>query len=232
MTVSFPPRRLVLLLVAALLAAPPAARAASGVPASAVWPLTPRPVVVSRFAPPEQRFGRGHRGVDLLGRPGQPVRAAVPGTVSFAGVVAGRPVVVVRHGRTRTTYQPVAAEVDRGQPVQAGQRLGLLLAAGSHCAPRACLHWGLIEDAETYLDPLSLLGAGPVRLLPLVPTGGLFGGSTTDTFGAAGPTAPRMGVAAWSFRQPARGESLPDRPAVDGWARTLTPAGVPDGRHA
>ena len=36
--------------------------------------------------------------------------------------------------------------------------------------PAACLHWGLIEgdgDARTYLDPLSLVGGGPVRLLPL-----------------------------------------------------------------
>ena len=40
----------------------------------------------------------------------------------------------------------------------------------SHCFPAACLHWGLIEgtgDGQVYLDPLSLVGGGPVRLLPL-----------------------------------------------------------------
>lgn len=35
----------------------------------------------------------------------------------------------------------------------------------SHCFPRACLHWGWLRG-ETYLDPLELVGAGPVRLVP------------------------------------------------------------------
>ena len=37
--------------------------------------------------------------------------AALPGRVSFAGRVAGKPVVVVDHGATRTTYEPVLALV-------------------------------------------------------------------------------------------------------------------------
>ena len=48
--------------------------------------------------------------------------------------------------------------------------LGRLTVTDSHCFPAACLHWGLIEgtgDDQTYLDPLTLLGGGPVRLLPL-----------------------------------------------------------------
>ncbi len=52
----------------------------------------------------------------------------------------------------------------------AGDVLGRLVVADSHCFPAACLHWGLIEgsgDDQTYLDPLSLVGGGPVRLLPL-----------------------------------------------------------------
>ena len=44
--------------------------------------------------------------------------------------------------------------------------MGTLELPGSHCFPRACLHWGWLEG-ETYLDPLRLVGAGPVRLLPL-----------------------------------------------------------------
>jgi hypothetical protein len=35
-----------------------------------------------------------------------------------------------------------------------------------HCFPATCLHWGLIVG-ETYVDPLTLVGGGPVRLLPL-----------------------------------------------------------------
>jgi murein DD-endopeptidase MepM/ murein hydrolase activator NlpD len=131
-----------------------------------VWPLQPEPVVVHAFDPPDSPYGAGHRGVDLLGSVGQPVLAALPGMVTFAGLLAGRGVVVVNHGATRTTYEPVSATVTVGTPVPAGSQVGTLELAGSHCFPRACLHWGWIEG-KTYLDPLRLVGAGPVRLLPL-----------------------------------------------------------------
>jgi murein DD-endopeptidase MepM/ murein hydrolase activator NlpD len=132
-----------------------------------VWPLAPRPEVVRGFDPPDAPWGAGHRGVDLLGRAGEPVRSALAGRVSWSGVLAGRGVVVVDHGATRTTYEPLDARVPVGTAVAAGDRIGRLAAVGSHCLPRACLHWGWIEG-ETYLDPLRLVGAaGPVRLLPV-----------------------------------------------------------------
>jgi murein DD-endopeptidase MepM/ murein hydrolase activator NlpD len=155
----------VLSVVPALLPAP-----ALGTPGDAdpvgVWPLHPTPQVVDGFDPPLDPWGSGHRGVDLLGSVGQPVLAALPGRVAFAGMLAGRGVVVVSHGDTRTTYEPVSAEVSVGDAVIAGGRLGQLEAFGSHCFPRACLHWGWLRG-ETYLDPLDLVGGGPVRLLPL-----------------------------------------------------------------
>lgn len=131
-----------------------------------VWPLDPRPPVVRGFDPPETTWGSGHRGVDLLGHRGQPVRAAKAGRITFAGRLAGRGVVVVDHGGVRTTYEPVTAEVHAGDRVGRGQRIGALQVGGSHCFPRACLHWGLLRG-DTYLDPLMLVGGGPVRLLPL-----------------------------------------------------------------
>lgn len=131
-----------------------------------VWPLQPEPEVVAGFDPPDSPFGAGHRGVDLLGHVGQPVLAALPGTIGFAGSLAGRGVVVVDHGATRTTYEPVTAVVEVGASVAAGAPIGTLELTQSHCFPRACLHWGWLEG-ETYLDPLRLVGAGPVRLLPL-----------------------------------------------------------------
>lgn len=131
-----------------------------------VWPLEPAPEVVAGFDPPSSTWGAGHRGVDLLGRPGQPVRAALAGVVSFAGSIAGRGVVVVDHGDTRTTYEPLTPGARVGDAVAAGDRIGVLALPGSHCLPRACLHWGWLRGT-TYLDPLRLVGAGPVRLLPL-----------------------------------------------------------------
>src|ERR687893_3182208 len=71
------------------------------------WPLRPRPAVVRAFDKPAQNWLPGHRGVDLAGAAGQTVLAAGPGTVVFAGSVAGKPVVSIDHpGGFRTTYEP------------------------------------------------------------------------------------------------------------------------------
>lgn len=158
--------RLPLLLALVLLLCRPLSAGAAETDPVGVWPLVPQPEVVSGFDPPDDPYGAGHRGVDLLGTAGQPVRTALPGRVSWSGTLAGRGVVVVSHGPTRTTYEPVEGSVPVGTEVGTGDRIGTLQLVGSHCFPRACLHWGWLEG-ETYLDPLRLVGAGPVRLLPL-----------------------------------------------------------------
>jgi murein DD-endopeptidase MepM/ murein hydrolase activator NlpD len=131
-----------------------------------VWPLSPRPPVAKGFDPPASTWGAGHRGVDLLGHVGQPVHASLSGKVTFAAPLAGRGVVVVDHGGVRTTYEPVSASVSVGDLVDRGGVIGTLQRSGSHCFPQACLHWGLLRG-DSYLNPLILVGAGPIRLLPL-----------------------------------------------------------------
>jgi murein DD-endopeptidase MepM/ murein hydrolase activator NlpD len=153
-------------LVLAVLLGSPAPSSAGPDRAEGVWPLVPDPEVVRGFEPPPHPFAAGHRGVDLAARPGQAVRSALPGTVGFAGSIGGKPVVTVLHGGRRTTDEPVEATVERGQEVAAGAVLGRLTLTDSHCFPAACLHWGLLRGEE-YLDPLTLIGSGPVRLLPL-----------------------------------------------------------------
>ena len=113
------PRSLAGLLLAGLGGAGPPRRAGDRDPVG-TWPLDPRPEVVATFDPPDDPWGAGHRGVDLAGRVGQAVRAALPGEVVFAGRVAGKPVVTVSHGDTRTTYEPVVASVAVGARVAAG----------------------------------------------------------------------------------------------------------------
>jgi murein DD-endopeptidase MepM/ murein hydrolase activator NlpD len=144
---------------------------------AALWPVGARPVVVRGWEPPASEYGPGHRGVDLAAAAGAPVRAVAPGRVSFAGRVAGRGVIAVELDGTgdpplRTTYEPVRAEVEKGDEVVAGQIIGTVEAGGSHCpADTACLHWGLLRG-DIYLNPLSLLPpwllhTGPSRLLPV-----------------------------------------------------------------
>lgn len=166
----------------------PPAHAAQRTDPVGTWPLRPIPEVVTGFDPPDSAFGSGHRGVDLGGSGGQAVLSALPGQVTFAGVIAGRGVVVVNHGDTRTTYEPVAASVEVGDRVTSGQSIGVLQLIGSHCFPRACLHWGWLRG-DVYLDPLLLVGVRRVRLLPLT-------GSPISGRGGSGPMSlrPRVGL--------------------------------------
>ena len=168
---------------------------------SGVWPLQPRPQVVQGFDPPSSAWGAGHRGVDLAGRQGQAVHTALGGTVVFAARLAGRGVVVVDHGATRTTYEPVDARVRRGQVLVRGAVIGLLQRAGSHCFPSACLHWGLLRG-DSYLDPLTLVGAGPVRLLPWwglagMPSSTLSRGTPGSLRPSGGPGGMPAGAVLW-----------------------------------
>jgi murein DD-endopeptidase MepM/ murein hydrolase activator NlpD len=135
------------------------------------WPLQPRPTVVRQFDAPTPKWQRGHRGVDLAGAPGQPVRAAAAGTVVFAGRLAGRPVVSIAHpGGLRTSYEPVDPAVRQGQAVATGFVLGVLTAGHPGCPVSACLHWGAMWGPAAradYVDPLGLVATTPVRLKPV-----------------------------------------------------------------
>ncbi len=134
------------------------------------WPLGGR-VVGTDFDPPEGPYAAGHRGIDLPGSAGEPVRAVAAGRVTFSGTVAGVGVVTVEHGSERSTYQPVDRRtVRRGDAVDAGQVLGRLGRAGSHCAT-ACLHLGRVVG-ERYLDPRERL-TGESRFVLVDPTGPL-----------------------------------------------------------
>ena len=102
-----------LFLTSPLLAAPSDAETTPAPARAGVWPLSPRPQVVERVRPARDTLGcRPPRG-----RParhvGQQVHTSLGGTVTFAGRLAGRGVVVVDHGGLRTTYEPVSASVSR-----------------------------------------------------------------------------------------------------------------------
>ncbi len=157
----------VALLTIAVLAAP----AASADGARLDWPLRPQPAVLRVFDAPSPDWQRGHRGVDLAGASDQPVYAAWPATVMFAGLLAGRPGELLAHpGGLRTSYEPVQPAVRAGQRVDATTVLGRLQAGHPGCPAAACLHWGAMwgpASRADYVDPLGLLASTPIRLKPL-----------------------------------------------------------------
>ena len=160
---------LIALLALALVTLLPPAPLPAAAPDRWVAPLD-GPLDVRRgFAPPATRWGAGHRGVDLAAPAGSVVLAAGAGTVAYAGALARRGVLAVRHGALRTTYEPVTPLVAVGDVVLAGEPVAYL--DDGHAgvsAPDALLHWGLLRG-DTYLDPLLLLRRGPSRLVPVPP---------------------------------------------------------------
>lgn len=131
------------------------------------WPTGAPAAVVEEFDPPAVVWGRGHRGVDLAAAEGSQVRSAAAGTIVYAGMVAGRPVVSIDHGDgIRTTYEPVEASVSAGETVSAGQVIGTLLQG--HRSDGVCaLHWGARTGPRTYINPLRLLQPAVIRLKPV-----------------------------------------------------------------
>lgn len=161
------PLALVLPLVLSLA---PALAPVLGMPSASVpWRPPVTPLVVERpFSAPPGPYAPGHRGVDLAAEPGSLIRAPSLGVVRVAGVVAGKAVVSIEHphrilGRVgwRTTYEGVRASVAVGDPVRAGDPIGVVV---GHDRGRG-IHWGL-KHGRTYADPLMLLRR-PVVLKPL-----------------------------------------------------------------
>ncbi len=150
-------------------AAPAFATSSSAAPADATagrWRPPVQPVrLVAAFDRPAHNWLPGHRGIDLRTEPGQAVRAAGAGRVSYAGGLAGRGVVVVDHGSVRTTYEPVEPSVLVGEWVDAGQVIGIIGTGTGHCGDGDCLHLGL-RRARVYLDPRLALGGAHPRLVP------------------------------------------------------------------
>ena len=135
---------------------------ADGVAGPATWrcvrrpgPATPplrRPI----DAPIGDRYGpRGntiHAGLDFPAPTGTTVRAAAPGRATFAGFASGWGLVVtVDHGGWKTRYAHLSrATVAPGDPVSAGERVGLVGATGFATGPH--LHFEVIVRGAN-VDP-------------------------------------------------------------------------------
>ena len=111
-------------------------RAPATCPIPLAWPLEGLAPVGDSFGPRGNRF---HAGIDLIAPRGTPVQAAAPGRVAFAGFSTGgwgKLVVVVHSGGVRTMYAHLSEiDVRRGQPVNTGQRLGLVGSTGEATGP-------------------------------------------------------------------------------------------------
>ncbi len=130
------------------------------------WPLDPEPRVTRYFLPPPEPWKAGHRGVDLAVGPAGEILSPADGTVTFVGMVAGRPVLSIGHeGGLLGSFEPVQSALGEGARVRRGQVVGTI-AGPPHC-PFSCVHWGVRRDG-VYVNPLAYVtDRRPSVLLPL-----------------------------------------------------------------
>lgn len=133
--------------------------------------------VLKGFDPPEKPWSPGHRGIDIAIPADDEVVAPADATVEFAGPVAGRSVLTLKHSDgLLSSFEPVETDLNVGDSVSAGDPIATLQEGVQHC-DTSCVHWGVrlkdgwhIENTirDLYLDPQFLVGwAGPSILWPL-----------------------------------------------------------------
>jgi len=137
------------------------------------WPL--RGEVLTPYRNGSDPYAAGqHRGIDIAGEPGDPIVAAVGGTVTHAGGAGSSgTVVAVRSSDDRfdTSYLHLSSvSVKEGERVERGGRLGSVGTSGRRSIDRPHLHFGVREAGtdHAYLDPLAFLPApsGPEGARP------------------------------------------------------------------
>lgn len=147
---------------AVMVVSPASAHSSSVAACSAMmrWPVE-QARMVGAFDAPDKPWLPGHRGVDLAAVEGAAVVAPADGVVAFAGKVAGKDVVTIRHGDAQgaltSTFEPAVAEKAVGTRVGKGERFAHAEGESDHCDGE-CLHWGLKTGERDYADP-----AGKVR---------------------------------------------------------------------
>ena len=124
-----------------------------------------------KFRQPETPWGAGHRGVDYAVGDTDTLVSPTASVVQFAGLVFGRPVVVLRHGDGLSSeVEPacLAKDISVGHSLQAGEPFGRVCfgAKDGHCEG-VCLHWGVRTATRGYLSPERFTGElSPSRLQP------------------------------------------------------------------
>jgi murein DD-endopeptidase MepM/ murein hydrolase activator NlpD len=125
-----------------------------------MWPVSGP--VIRGFDPPISPYGSGHRGVDIAAPFGTPVLSPAPGTVTFAGQVAGHLFITLDHGGgLESTYSWLASiAVRKGDQVVTGDVIGSS-GSGHPTDVIANLHLG-VRLHDVYVDPLDYLGPASV----------------------------------------------------------------------
>jgi murein DD-endopeptidase MepM/ murein hydrolase activator NlpD len=132
------------------------------------WPI--QGPLLRTFDPPEDPYGAGHRGIDIVAPVGTTIVAPADGLVTFAGKVGGQSFITLDHGGglTSTCSWVSGFFVRKGDVVLRGVPIASSGTGHAGLLP-AHLHFGVRLDGA-YVDPLNFLGPPPVaELIHLAP---------------------------------------------------------------
>ena len=170
----------------------------AGVPPALAWTWPAAGPVLRPFTLGDDPYAGGqHRGVDIAGEAGTPIRAPSAGVVSFAGTVpgGGRAVTVqTAAGYSVTLVHLGSIAVERDEALSEGATVGVIGPTGDveHLEPYVHLGIRLTSDPHGYLDPLSFLPAREAPLPPAPPPTPLDPVPATPQ--GAAPTSPPLRV--------------------------------------
>ena len=165
---------------------------AAAAPAGAwTWPVDG--AVLRTFSFGSDPYAAGHhRGIDVAGNAGAPVRAPAAGVVSFAGTVpGGGKTITIRtaDGYAVTLLHLGALSAERGSAVREGEPVGIVGASGDveHAEPYVHLGIRAAAEPEGYLDPMTFIDPQNVPPAPVEePADGA--GAGTDAPADEGPS--------------------------------------------
>lgn len=147
--------------------------ALAAAPAATAWTWPADGPVVHGFALGADPYAAGqHRGIDVGGTPGDPVRAPAGGRVSYAGNLPhyGRSLTIrTDDGWVVTLLHLGTLGVARGAVVPEGQTVATLGSSGEAEHEASSVHLGIrhADDEHGYVDPVSLLPPPPVAATPV-----------------------------------------------------------------
>ncbi len=119
------------------------------------------------FDRPSKRWATGHRGVDITAGTGTVLIAPDDGVISFNGTVAGKDVISIKHADGLTsTFEPAHSDLETGAPVFRGKPFGVADGSSDHCLD-FCVHWGVMDAYDDYLDPSTLILPRTIALKPV-----------------------------------------------------------------
>jgi hypothetical protein len=228
----------------------------AGAPPALAWTWPADGPVLRPFTLGDDPYAGGqHRGIDVAGPAGAPVRSPAAGVVSFAGTVpgGGRALTVrTADGYSVTLVHLGAISVERDAQVTEGEAVGTIGPTGDAEQLEPYVHLGvrITSDPHGYLDPLAFLPARERALVPVppappadpvpeappdaeLPTPAPVAEPPREVPAAApgslrGPATPAVSVPVPAAAQAPAGEvQLPTGAAQAATSRAGVPAGVP-----